>query len=144
MEREFFAMEVFDLETKEENKRQDPLLDEYLGKPPAMFAIEKDELGFDYVPQGRKMVLVAVSLPDGGKLTRKTEPLSGRDGDSGFRVLKGYTLPDGQLLAKDIKRNSDGSISLLAVDPENRMPDKPEIRMTQADFVIYIKSLMKN
>ena len=99
----------------------------------------EEKLEFDYVPQGRRMVLVSVRLPDGGKLTRTTEPLSGTDGRDGFRVLKGYTLPNGVLMPKEIFRNSDGSISLRDVDPENRRPDRPVQRMSPAEFIRYIK-----
>ncbi|MBX9724332.1 MAG: hypothetical protein K2X81_23185, partial [Candidatus Obscuribacterales bacterium] len=41
-----------------------------------------DKLEFDYVPVGRISVLSSITLPDGGKVTRVTEPLSGRDGET--------------------------------------------------------------
>ncbi|MBX9689622.1 MAG: hypothetical protein K2X27_23125 [Candidatus Obscuribacterales bacterium] len=102
----------------------------------------QDELKFDYVHEGRISILSSITLPDGGKITRCTEPLPGRDGkEGGFQVLKGYTLPNGNLLEREIYRNADGSISLVELDPENRNPDRKSIRMSQAEFIKFIKEL---
>lgn len=100
-----------------------------------------ESLQFEYAPQGRRFVLVSIRLPEGGLIRRKTEPAPGRDGqEGGFRILKGFELPDGRLLPKEIRCNSDGSISLLEIDNENRKPDRrAEIRMSQKDFISFIK-----
>ena len=103
------------------------------------------ELKFDYTPVGRRLLLVSITLPDGGKVSRKTEALDGRDGqEGGMRVLKGYELPNGELLEKSIQRNSDGTISLFDIDNENRLPDRHEIRMSPAEFIKFVREYKRN
>lgn len=100
---------------------------------------QDEKLEFDYTPVGRRMVLVSITMPDGGKITRTTEPIDGRDKEGGYRKLKGYTLPNGILLEKEIHRNSDGSISLIDLDVENRKPDRHVQRMSQAEFIEFVR-----
>lgn len=109
---------------------------------PVQESKEQDEkLEFDYVPQGRRMILVSITLPDGGKISRTTEPLPGRDGGAdGFRILKGYTLPNGVLMPKEIHRNTDGSITIFDVDVENRNSDRHPMRLSQKEFIQFIKN----
>ncbi|MBX9723051.1 MAG: hypothetical protein K2X81_16740, partial [Candidatus Obscuribacterales bacterium] len=98
----------------------------------------------DYVPVGRISVLSSITLPDGGKVTRVTEPLSGRDGETGLRVLKGFSLPDGTLLERNIRRNTDGSVSVLDLNNDGSKSDLHEQRMSAAEFIQYIKEQSKH
>ena len=100
-----------------------------------------DSLQFDTARNGRGQVIVSITLPDGGKVQRVSEPVPGRDGqESGFRVLKGYSMPDGTLVAKEITRNSDGSISVLDLNADGRNPDRHEQRMTEKEFIAWVKT----
>lgn len=87
-------------------------------------------------------VIVKMELPDGSSLTRVSEELQGRD--KGNFVLKGYKFPDGSLIEKEIRRNNDGSMSVLDLDPFNRKNDRHEKRMSEADFVAWVEAQKKH
>ena len=104
--------------------------------------IEKSDLKFDYAGK-RKNVLVTITLPDGGKVSRVTEELPGRD--KGNFVLKGYKLPDGTIVEKNIHRNTDGTISVLDKNVDNRHPkdsheQRQELRMNEKQFIEWVKA----
>lgn len=118
---------------RQANKIQDPPKDKQNdGK-------DSDHLDFEYVPVGRILVLSSITLPDGGKVSRVTEPLPGRDGESGARRLAGYKLPDGTLLDREIRRNSDGTMSILDLNPDGTKTDRHEQRMSNSEFIQYVK-----
>lgn len=99
--------------------------------------VENAELKFDFGGR-RKDVIVSITLPDGGKVSRVTEALPGRDKE--FFVLKGFRLPDGTVVEKDIHRNTDGTVSVLDKNVDNRNPDRRhERRMTPAQFIDWVK-----
>lgn len=98
---------------------------------------ETVELKFDLGGK-RQDVIISITLPDGGKISRVTEVLPGPD--KGFFVFKGYQLPDGTLLEKNIHRNTDGSISVFNKNVDNRNPDRNEQRMTPRQFIEWVKS----
>lgn len=99
--------------------------------------VENAELKFDFAGR-RHDVIVSITLPDGGKVSRVTEELPGRD--KGIYVLKGYQLPNGTLVEKNIHRNTDGSISVLDKDVNNRNPEnRHEQRMTPQQFIDWVK-----
>ena len=83
--------------------------------------VENAELKFDFGGR-RRDVVVSITLPDGGKVSRVTEALPGRDNE--FFVLKGFRLPDGTVVEKDIHRNTDGTVSVLDKNVDNRNPDR--------------------
>ena len=98
-------------------------------------------LVFDTIVEGRRSVIASITLPDGGKIIRETEPAQGRDGkDAGFRVLSGYRMPGGTLVEKDIVRNADGTISVLDINSDGRHPDRHEQRMSEREFIDWAKS----
>ncbi len=100
----------------------------------------KSGLQFDTMRVGRSEVIVAITLSDGGKVERVTEPLAGRDGkEGGFRKLVGYKLPDGTVVEKDIHRNSDGTVTVLDVDSGAGNTDRHPKRMTADEFVRWVK-----
>ncbi len=137
-------MEDFSNSKGESTLSRSPLQEEWLAGAGENTESELDKLDFDYLLQGRHLVILAIRMPDGGKISRVTEPLKGRDGEEGgYRILKGYKLPDGSLLEKDIRRNSDGSISLVDIDVENRKPDKQVLRMSQDEFIKFVKERSK-
>lgn len=99
--------------------------------------VENAELKFDFTGR-RGDVIISITLPDGGKVSRVTEALPGRDKE--FFVLKGFRLPDGTVVEKDIHRNTDGTVSILDRNVDNRNPDKRnEQRMTPAQFIEWVK-----
>lgn len=102
-------------------------------------------LQFDTTIVGHRQVIIEITLPDGGKVTRVTEPLPGRDGkEGGFRVLKGYRLPNGKIVAKDVHRNTDGTISIFDVDNDASHPDRHEERFTEQEFIQWVKNQQSN
>ncbi len=109
---------------------------------PATTNTAKDEriLQFDTMVVGHRTIVVEITLPDGGKVTRVTEPLPGRDGQSGMRRLKGYSMPNGTLVECEIRRNTDGTVSVLDVDPDGSHIDRHEKRMSEKEFVDWVKS----
>lgn len=99
--------------------------------------VENAELKFDFTGR-RGDVIVSITLPDGGKVSRVTEALPGRDKE--FFVLKGFRLPDGTVVEKDIHRNTDGTVSILDKNVVNPNADKRnEQRMTPAQFIEWVK-----
>ncbi len=86
-------------------------------------------------------VIVSITLPDGGKISRVTEELPW---SKGSYVLKGYKMPDGTLVEKDLHRNTDGSISVLDIDVENRHPDRHEQRLSEEEFIDWAKEQQKH
>lgn len=112
-------------------------------RPPFLFPYEpkaddtnqKQALDIDFGGKHHD-VIVSIKLPDGGKISRVTEELPW---SKGSYVLKGYKMPDGTLVEKDLHRNTDGSISVLDIDVENRHPDRHEQRMSEDEFIDWVK-----
>ncbi len=100
------------------------------------------KLEFDSVRVSRHTeVIVQIKLPDGGFVTRVVEPLPGRDGkDGGFNRLKGYRLPNGVIVPKDIHRNSDGTLTVMDLNSDHRHPDRNSVRMSEDEFIKWVKA----
>lgn len=103
------------------------------------------KLEFDTVRLSRHTeAIVRIKLPDGGLVTRVVEPVPGRDGkDGGFNRLKGYRLPNGAIVPKDIHRNSDGTLTVMDLNTDNRHPDRNAVRMSEDEFIAWVKAQQK-